>query len=123
MQGFHGGFKSEQNSLYNKQKTGIGQEARTGSLVDTAPIIIVCSNCKKELCEIKVTRPHAKIKSFVVAKCDYCGDKSFKQEIVGGFIIGGTEDSAIAGYPMTTDRDDEYYIQNLTIETRKRRKV
>lgn len=123
MQGFHGGFKSEQNSLYDKQKTGIGQEARTGNLVDTTPIIIVCSNCKKELCEIRVTRPHAKIKSFVVSKCDYCGDKSFKQEIVGSFIIGGTEETSIVGYPMTTDTQDGFYIQNIIIETKKRRKT
>lgn len=121
MQGFYGGLKSEQNSLSDKQTTNIGRAAREGNLVDGQTTILQCSNCNKELCEIKVTRPKANIKSFVVAECCHCGDKSFKQEIIGGFIIGGTEETSVVGYPMDTETDDKYFIQKITIKTKKRR--
>lgn len=121
MQGFYGNIKSTKNSFRDSQQTKLGQEARTGRIVDKEEVVFECSNCHKDLCIIKVTRPNAKIKSFIVARCGHCGDKSFKKEVVGGFIVGSTDSTSVVGYPMETSVEGEYYIQNLTIETKPRR--
>lgn len=118
MQGFYGNFGSIKDSFIDKQQTDIGRAARDGDIVDREPIIIKCSNCGKELVTIKVTRPYAKIKSFIIAECCHCSDKSFKQEIIGSFIIGGTDITSIIDYPMETDIEGEFFIQKVLVKTK-----
>jgi hypothetical protein len=119
MSKFYAELKSSTNSFTDKQTTDLGKEARTGSLVDTEPIIIVCSNCGAKLATVKVTRPKAKIKSYIVAECCHCDDRSFKLEILGSFLIGGTDTTSIRDYPMETSSDSEYFIQDITVKTKK----
>jgi hypothetical protein len=134
MSDLHQFFKSEYDSPFDsgyikpkefrdKQRTKIGKASRDGELVNSEDCIIQCSNCKKDLCTIKITRPQAKIHSFVVAECPHCGDKSFKQEFFGSFCVGGSNSTNVIGYPMTTSSDKEYFIQNITIKTQKRGKI
>jgi DNA-directed RNA polymerase subunit RPC12/RpoP len=119
-----GGFDypRKPETLYDKQRTNLGKIAREGSILDIEPTIIKCSNCKSELCTIKITRPSVKIKSYIVAKCPHCGDKSFKQEFIGGFLIGGTDSTSIMEYPMETSYEGEFFVQNIIVITQKRKK-
>lgn len=119
MSRFYTEIKSVSDSFANKQSTDLGKAARTGQLVDTEPFAIICSNCGEKLATIKVTRPKAKIKSYIVAECCHCGDKSFKTEIFGSFLIGGTDTTSIRDYPMETSSDSEYFIQDIVIKTKK----
>jgi len=56
-------------------------------------LIIRCRKCNKSLADLWITKPKAKIVSIVTAKCDYCGDQSFKTTVNGGFHTGVTEES------------------------------
>ena len=107
--------------FYDKQRTELGKASREGELINQEPTIIKCSNCKKDLCLIKITRPQAKIRSYIVAECPHCGDKSFKKEFFGSFCVGGSDITNVINYPMTTSDDGEYFIQNITIKTSKRK--
>lgn len=119
MSKFYAELKSSTNSFADKQSTDLGKAARTGNLIDTEPVVLVCSNCGEKLVTIKVTRPKAKIKSYIIAECCHCGDKSFKSEIFGSFLIGGTDTTSIRDYPMETSSDSEYFIQNIIVKTKK----
>lgn len=119
MSRFYTELKSSSDSFADKQSTKLGKEARTGQLVDTEPLIITCSNCGEKLTTIKVTRPKAKIKSYIIAECCHCGDKSFKSEIFGSFLIGGTDTTSIRDYPMETSSDSTYFIQDIIVKTKK----
>ena len=109
--------------FYDQQRTQLGKASRTGKLVNSEEEIIVCSNCKKDLCTIKVIRPQAKIHSFIVAECPYCNDKSFKKEFFGSFCIGGSDSTNVIDYPMKTSDSNGYFIQDIIIKTRKRKKI
>jgi len=64
-------------------------------LVDGNHTIVKCSMCKKKLCDAWVIQPSFKMKSKIVADCDYCGDKSYEVEVEGKFQLGVTDDSAL----------------------------
>lgn len=76
---------------------------------------IDCSNCRKPLMEIIITRP-AEASSFkVVAICPYCGDKSFETPIKGGFAHLGIRDKndnliTVVDYIDSSKEPYEFYI-------------
>lgn len=61
------------------------EQRETYGLVDGGHIILKCSNCRKELVDILITRPHETSRWNVVAKCCFCGDRSKFTEVRGGF--------------------------------------
>lgn len=57
-------------------------------IVDGGHKTISCSNCRKELLDVWLTRPDASMQTKLVAKCPFCGDKSFAINIIGLYHIG-----------------------------------
>lgn len=55
---------------------------------------IKCANCSKKLLTlIKVAENETK--NYFIVKCPYCGDKSFKYEVIGKIYAGAAEGLAI----------------------------
>jgi hypothetical protein len=50
---------------------------------------IKCSNCEKILLDIWITMPDLDADMDVEANCPFCGDKSFRTTIHGGFAPAG----------------------------------
>jgi len=73
-------------------------------LEDGGEVTLKCSNCDKPLVVVWRTRPNEKIgRQDIVwtlqAQCCYCGDKSFKKEIKGGFHYKGYDKPHPNGNP------------------------
>ncbi len=81
------------------------ERANLTPIKDAGHVILVCSNCNKELVDIWQTHADMSIKTQVNATCGFCGDKSFSKEIVGVFHIG-----PVNGVYITSISTDE----NLT---------
>lgn len=59
-------------------------------LSDGGHVYLDCSNCRARLVDIWVTRPHlTNLVARFKARCPFCQDWSFEQEVVGGFVYGG----------------------------------
>jgi len=95
-------------------------EYRQAELVDGQTILLKCSNCRKELAEIWITRPQAPLLSKVRAKCA-CGDYSFLIDVHGMFNVGEVESrqSRIIDIKTTYEMDENRHItvQHATILT------
>jgi hypothetical protein len=79
------------------------------SVVDGKHTILTCSNCRKPLADIWVTRPDPDFRWKVKAACCFCGDSSFEREVVGRFHYSGY------GLP---NEDDEEDSRMATVVTR-----
>ena len=69
-------------------------DATQDVIVDGTHIILKCSNCNKELVDVWQTRKWGS-GARLRAKCPYCNDYSFIEEIPNGFHLGGTKDALI----------------------------
>lgn len=65
--------------------------------------VFFCSNCRKPLVSVIVTRYDEDIVTEAIAKCCYCGDSSFKQKIVGLFSVGGTQSTVLGDINYDND--------------------
>lgn len=65
------------------------------TITDGEHVILRCSNCNRKLVDVWITSPEEVVTSTVLAKCGYCGDKSFEKKIKGSFHIGATDESLI----------------------------
>lgn len=72
-------------------------------LSDGGHVYLKCSNCKALLVDVYRTRPHEPETWTLQASCPFCGSKSFKTEVRGGFHIGG-----IATSPKGEPEEDKH---------------
>jgi len=77
--------------LHNLGPGGISNS----NYVDGKHLIVSCSRCRKALCDIWLTQPELEVYSKVVALCDYCGGRSYEQDVHGKFHLGITDDSTL----------------------------
>jgi hypothetical protein len=49
---------------------------------------ISCSNCRKQLVKIVVSRPKNPVQTTLTAHCPYCHNKSFAKTIEGVYVLG-----------------------------------
>jgi hypothetical protein len=75
------------------------------SLTDGPKIYLTCANCRARLLEIWVVSPQEDSSFKVRATCPFCNDKSYIQEIKGGFRHSGAarpcEDDEAADFLAT----------------------
>lgn len=95
--------------MFKKLKEEALPERVSAGLKDGGHVYLKCSSCLAVLMDIWVTRPHEKEIWKVRASCPFCGDKSFVEEIKGGFHQGGygkvKEDDAESDFPSTAVTD------------------
>jgi DNA-directed RNA polymerase subunit RPC12/RpoP len=68
-----------------------GQPREAVGVQDGPHHILSCSNCRKKLVDIWVTRPHENSQWNMYAKCCYCNDRSMYTKVNGGFTYYGIE--------------------------------
>lgn len=89
-------------------------------LVDGKHVHLKCSRCNKSLCDVWITQPNLKLKTKIVAYCDYCNDRSYEHEIDGKFHIGGTDDSGLVDIKHEfIDNASEVVFQKMSIKTKR----
>ena len=79
-------------------------------LEDGGFVSLSCSNCRKPLATLWVTKPRADIVWRVRASCPYCGDKSYIQEVRGLFHPAG---HGIPNPDNPDDPDDNLVITSI----------
>lgn len=85
-------------------------------------INIKCSSCNKHIGVVVVTRPSKKITNEVIFKCPFCGDQSFKKEIIGNIFVSGTDKVDIMDMNSDTNTyPDGSITQKIIIITSKKK--
>jgi Zn finger protein HypA/HybF involved in hydrogenase expression len=62
-----------------------------------------CSNCEAPLINIIENHPEQNVTWAFRAECPHCGDKSYKQEVHGAFVIGSTEYTHMVDYDASVN--------------------
>lgn len=91
-------------------------------LVNGKHIILSCSRCRKKLCDLWLTQPDLDVHSKVIAYCDYCGDRSFEQEVHGKFHVGLTDDSGLVNVEhdfIDGPNDSTGIYQKMRVKTKR----
>lgn len=81
---------------------------------------ISCSNCRKPLTTIVISRPNNKLETTLTVECPYCHDKSFKKKIRGVYFIGPTEDGKLDIVDLqmiNSSQKDDILIQEIFVKT------
>jgi len=84
-------------------------------------VTLNCSNCSAPLVELWQRDPNVKKETTITAACAHCGDKSFKEVVLGSFYSGSTEFSDIDSMDIKDDRQSPsgISIQEILIKTTK----
>lgn len=51
--------------------------------------LLKCSNCRAVVADVWVVGPDVPQTNYFVANCPWCGDRTFAEEVVGSFVLGG----------------------------------
>ena len=82
---------------------------------DDGSITIRCSNCSAPLVELWQRNPNAHQETTIRASCAHCGDKSFKEVVIGTFYSGSTDFSGIDAIDIEKDQKNSDGIRTQTI--------
>lgn len=104
--------------LHNQGNGGLNNT----ELVDGKHVIVKCSNCGKELCDVWIIQPSFKMSSKVVAQCDFCGDKSYETAVDGKIQIGTVGDKIgiiDVRNNFTNGTEDDRVYQKIVVKTKR----